>query len=497
MYQSEEEFDPINDGVVEITEKGKKDEEESEEDEEEHITTARKQWVCCTYLLTFYICNCCLSKCGKMLRKDIQMAWREKFALFVIIIMLNLAIMFYIVGLGQIICPKQNWLTREELSIKSSSRQMLVGLHGRYLDVTKFLRNNNHRIFENIEDYVGQDVTYMFWSPLDLWGVSYCIGVGPKPENGWDYVFKGALGEDMRKLHLKNAEIGFYVHRQDEPPSSPNEPKTGYKKDYVHYLLKNYFKGWIVENKKKVNVPKTLNNGGTYPQYVIIHENIYDVTNYFNSPVQFLGEFGNVVLANQNKDVTKEFEEYRLKYIMNNNQPLNSAFENYHPDQCLKCMGDLFFYGKVDHRSDFKCQLTNIILLIGSLIIVMVIGVKFLAALQLTSRKDPEDHDKFVICQVPCYTEDEESLLRTIKSLSVLRYDDKRKLLFIIADGMIIGSGNDRPTPRIVLDILGVDPSIDPEAFAFLSIGEGNIYINYHGLIIAINNNFIFKNLKV
>ena len=39
---------------------------------------------------------------------------------------------------------------------------------------------------------------------------------------------------------------------------------------------------------------------------------------------------------------------------------------------------------------------------------------------------------------------------------------------------MIIGSGNDRPTPRIVLDLLGVDPSIDPEARSFLSLGEGD-----------------------
>ena len=56
----------------------------------------------------------------------------------------------------------------------------------------------------------------------------------------------------------------------------------------------------------------------------------------------------------------------------------------------------------------------------------------------------------------------------------MLDYDDKHKLIFICADGMIIGSGNDRPTPRIVLDILGVDPSLDPESFSFESLGEGN-----------------------
>ena len=38
---------------------------------------------------------------------------------------------------------------------------------------------------------------------------------------------------------------------------------------------------------------------------------------------------------------------------------------------------------------------------------------------------------------------------------------------------MIIGSGNDRPTPRIVLDLLGVDPLIDPEPQAFQSLGDG------------------------
>jgi chitin synthase len=98
---------------------------------------------------------------------------------------------------------------------------------------------------------------------------------------------------------------------------------------------------------------------------------------------------------------------------------------------------------------------------------------KFLAALQLGSFREPEDYDKFIVCQVPCYTESEESLRKTIDSIAVLRYDDKRKLLFLVCDGMIIGSGNDRPTPRIVLDILGVDANVDPEPLSFLSLGEG------------------------
>jgi chitin synthase len=60
-----------------------------------------------------------------------------------------------------------------------------------------------------------------------------------------------------------------------------------------------------------------------------------------------------------------------------------------------------------------------------------------------------------------------------------MEYDDKHKLIFVICDGMIVGSGNDRPTPRIVLDILGVDPNFDPEPLAYHALGDGNAQLNY------------------
>jgi chitin synthase len=104
---------------------------------------------------------------------------------------------------------------------------------------------------------------------------------------------------------------------------------------------------------------------------------------------------------------------------------------------------------------------------------VSIIGFKFIASINFGSPRAPEDHDKFVIYQVPCYTEGETSLRCTIDSLAQLKYDDKRKLILVVCDGNIVGSGNDRPTPRVVLDILGVDPNFDPEPLNFVSLGEG------------------------
>ncbi|KAF8414748.1 chitin synthase-domain-containing protein [Boletus edulis BED1] len=49
----------------------------------------------------------------------------------------------------------------------------------------------------------------------------------------------------------------------------------------------------------------------------------------------------------------------------------------------------------------------------------------------------------------------------------------------IAAEVAGIESGNDRTTPRIVLDILGIDPKVDPEPLMFRSIGEGSRQISY------------------
>ncbi|KIO02878.1 glycosyltransferase family 2 protein [Pisolithus tinctorius Marx 270] len=131
------------------------------------------------------------------------------------------------------------------------------------------------------------------------------------------------------------------------------------------------------------------------------------------------------------------------------------------------CLCNLFLIGVVDNRNSPQCLFSQYILLVLSVLMVSIIGFKFIASINFGAVRAPEDHDKFMIFQVPCYTEGEASLQRTINSLAVLKYDDKRKLILIMCDGNIVRSGNDCPTPRIVLDILGADLNLDPELLSF------------------------------
>lgn len=202
---------------------------------------------------------------------------------------------------------------------------------------------------------------------------------------------------------------------------------------------------------------------------------VYDLTTYLRSPPALRAPSGTQAPPTDTNFMHSAIVDvFRLHAGTDVTKRLDAL--NIPPDVLSRqkvCLRNLFTIGKVDNRESAQCQFATYILLSLSIVMVSIIGFKFLASVNFSAPRAPEDHDKFVICQVPCYTEGDSSLRRTIDSLAQMKYDDKRKLLLVICDGMIVGSGNDRPTPRIVLDILGADPNLDPEPLSFLSLGEG------------------------
>jgi chitin synthase len=88
---------------------------------------------------------------------------------------------------------------------------------------------------------------------------------------------------------------------------------------------------------------------------------------------------------------------------------------------------------------------------------------------------DWELRDIYVILLVTCYSEDESGLRLTLDSLASTTYNNQHKLLFIVADGLITGSGNSKSTPDIVLSMLELLPSESGEpSHSYIAIGEGS-----------------------
>ncbi|PQE26267.1 chitin synthase protein [Rutstroemia sp. NJR-2017a BBW] len=239
--------------------------------------------------------------------------------------------------------------------------------------------------------------------------------------------------------------------------------------------IKEYYHGDIVTKKSKIE-----SQGQNEAHYwVILKGKVYDFTNYYYTldlydnlaTYEFLDPtVQQMITENPGLDITSKW-----------NDNFNSANASYQVDLLnnLNCFNNMFYAGIPDFRDTVRCQINNYILLAFTILLCSVIIVKFVSALQFGSKRRPSPQDKFVICQVPAYTEGEDSLRKALDSLTALQYDNKRKLICVICDGMIVGGGNDRPTPKIVLDILGVDPKIDPPALPFRAVGEGNEQLNY------------------
>lgn len=89
------------------------------------------------------------------------------------------------------------------------------------------------------------------------------------------------------------------------------------------------------------------------------------------------------------------------------------------------CLRNLFPIRMMNNRNSPRVCSRNTFL---SVMMVSRIAFKFIAV-NFGAPRAPEDHDKVVIFQVPCYTEGEASLRCTVDSLARLGYDDKRKLI--------------------------------------------------------------------
>ncbi|KAF8451038.1 hypothetical protein L210DRAFT_3357614, partial [Boletus edulis BED1] len=84
-------------------------------------TSARRCWVLLCWLLTWWIPSIFLKWFGRMKREDVCQAWREKFALNIIIWFICACAVFVIAVLGVVICPTEHVFTTSELASHSFS----------------------------------------------------------------------------------------------------------------------------------------------------------------------------------------------------------------------------------------------------------------------------------------------------------------------------------------------------------------------------------------
>ncbi|KAI9094005.1 chitin synthase 6 [Phlyctochytrium arcticum] len=420
----------------------KKKKKEKKERVPDTRTFARRWWVRYTWCVTWWIPTAFLKCCGGMYNADIRQAWREKVALCVVILIMCGTMIFFVQFFSKILCPNAKIMSREEISrhnkIGARNNNIFVSWNGYVYDVNAYY-DKHPAPSETILKMAGMDVS------------EYFPRVNPKTFQMHPTCPQASL--DSFEMTLTNTTC----------------VKSGFKNGYCHPTFTLDTSINVLKETEAFPIFKVATVA--YPRI-----SIYDHSSKTDAWILMDNKFYNVTdLVSGNSEMSQLFPAdfiTRLDYYRgkDGSNLLASLDAN-----IRRCMENQFFIGVVDDRlSAAACYASEYILLGCTGIMVFILVVKFLAALQLGSKRQPENHDRFVIMQVPCYTEGEDSLKKTINSLALLEYDDTRKLLFIVADGIVQGAGNDRPTPDLVLQTLGMDPNTPAEPMEYVAIAEGS-----------------------
>ncbi|KAI9029175.1 chitin synthase-domain-containing protein [Hyaloraphidium curvatum] len=407
---------------------------------------SRRCWMGLTTFNTFWIPEWTLIHWGKMKREDVRQAWREKVSLNIIVLWLCALLLFFVVGLGALLCPKSNVYSTEEVKAHDNfdAHDLWMSWNGYVYDMSEFYHttgNDNDLDLQNTYfQYKGQDVSKYFprYNPADLSPPEECTA--PSSRRALVRRQQNYTDEVNARCAIK-PRIPGYCH-----DTATVARKIKYGQIPIRLI------GPLAFQLSQVQTHNTDRDA-----WMIVNDRIYDITMILNAEEAW---FGPATMA--------IFENYKGRDASVWASSLRNA---------MPCLEKAYFMGVVDRRNQVQCAVSVWITYGVAAVLVSIMVVRFLAAMQLSSKRIPEDLDKYTICMVPCYTEGEESLRKTIDSLALLSYVDDRKLLFVVADGMIRGSGNEKSTPEIVLQIFGVDMhAVEDEhpALDYVAIGEGS-----------------------
>ena len=245
--------------------------------DEEPVSTERRLWSCLTWVLTFWMPDSVLTHVLGKTRPDVRMAWREKMTICLLIFLLCAMILFYIIGLGHLLCPDFNRAWNEgQLSEHGDGDSFYVAVAGNVYDLTKFYKLSHSDIpsmpvtQDVMMQLAGQDLTPYFPVPLNV---------------GCSGLVQDATMQLMQQQNL-TAPIAQAVHQSGAAQSHKNTKLNNPNWYYQRFLptMKKYWKGHYVYDKARIQ------SDGSWRSWAIVHGRLYDLTNYLYTQQQHPGD---------------------------------------------------------------------------------------------------------------------------------------------------------------------------------------------------------------
>ncbi|KAK7044964.1 glycosyltransferase family 2 protein [Favolaschia claudopus] len=440
-------------------------------------------WRITSLILTFWAPPFLLKHIGGMRDKNVRQAWREKLALCMIIALLCGALAFITLGLQRVLCTNAQATSSD--FIRVGSRFGTLSVNGVVYNITASKSPADLSFFALAASLPGRDVTNLFTREAADFprcaGLSARAALDPPCTAGTPCRFPKITNSTL-------SAIGF----------EPTRFTAGYSWDQVGHMNMSH--------------------------YLVLDGAVLNMTTYFvNHPSAIPGDAVDAALRSiLNQPNTASGKDGTRLFSSRSN--LNAA---------IPCLRQRYFAGNIDKVTP-GCFITTLVLYSGLGIILSLVLIRFFMAIwfkwvvsprlagnvpkESLRRKAispavmPEGanlsvHNRtgtapwsnvgpkpvaqakpaapvislaqigaelFAVCLVTCYSEGEGSIRSTLDAISKTKYSDTRKLMFVVADGMVTGAGEQRSTPDICVSLLDADPRFgEPIPMSYQSVGSG------------------------
>ena len=334
-----------------------------------HVSRIRKVWLTTVWMTTWWMPSFLLRWSG-MNDKRVQLAWREKYTLCFGILLMSFVMAAWLIGLRFLLCPSVNYYLPSNIkSVAQSRGQTWIYRYGTIyqVDATAGVSTTDQ---QRMNVFIGQDVS-VFPRTQVLDFQTKCPSI------------PGSQVNYNPSLLYKNVPSGSIAS------NDPNDI----------LLFKSLL--WYPSSRIRGNVsylPYMISGNNINPTaaWIAIDNVVYNMTEYYMYSVPFLSTQADLYIQ-QNLGTV----------VSSNNQFLSGE---------LTCMQQLYRIGDLttSTSSTLSCVIGDQLLFWTLIFMLAIMFFKFVIAIRCWGDYIEESPEKFVILQVPCYTEGAESLKKQL-----------------------------------------------------------------------------------
>ena len=374
--------------------------------------TEGRVWASFAWMITFFIPN----KCIMRPTKDAKQAWREKVALFVIMVSCSVFFVGVFGFVPLLLCKEDSIFSMSDIWLQTGENWVVV--HGIIYDVKDLIYRHPGGV-DGIVDFLGKDASKVFPRAPPVQLPQKCLDM-VKVE-AYSLNVEGPMNNFTNPTCAEFTELDMLLGITCHTFAAGSQGVNKFLGDFNRGELSHTTPG--------------LNELGIH--WFSIYDRVYDVTTYVDAirenqePVTGGGE------PNLDNNPAAYLTPTLNKVIMNSlGGDATGLYEAlFGSSEYIACLEEMFYTGLLDDEFDTFCATLNIMMYCMLVFVALLMVIQFLASMIYVCPRNrtytEEDVRSPVMIMVPCYNEGDNELRKTIKSVLNTTYPDENKVLFM------------------------------------------------------------------